>query len=167
MRGNRERKKRKESGGSSAAAAAAGILPVTCSSSLAVSGQCIRLCLGASLFSLESGEVKADAREGKSARVLLKSCWNPAAWAPGRDKKTTAYTLSHTHSTVKLSVMGYSRLPANGGKRGPSPVGDATAWEPMRFPEHRHGVAGGGGGAGGVRPILMRLQHQLLEDWDL
>lgn len=72
MRGNRERKKRKESGGSSAAAA--GILPVTCSSSLAVSGQCIRLCLGASLFSLESGEVKADAREGKSARVLLKSC---------------------------------------------------------------------------------------------
>lgn len=76
MRGNRERKKRKESGGSSAAAAAAaaGILPVTCSSSLAVSGQCIRLCLGASLFSLESGEVKADAREGKSARVLLKSC---------------------------------------------------------------------------------------------
>lgn len=56
MRGNRERKKRKESGGSSAAAAAAGILPVTCSSSLAVSGQCIRLCLGASLFSLESGE---------------------------------------------------------------------------------------------------------------
>lgn len=74
MRGNRERKKRKESGGSSAAAAAAGILPVTCSSSLAVFGQCIRLCLGASLFSLESGEVKADAREGKSARVLLKSC---------------------------------------------------------------------------------------------
>lgn len=41
---------------------------------------------------------KADAREGKSARVLLKSCWNPAAWAPGRDKKTTAYTLSHTHT---------------------------------------------------------------------
>lgn len=74
MKGNRERKKRKESGGSSAAAAAAGILPVTCSSSLAVSGQCIRLCLGASLFSLESGEVKADARGGKSARVLLKSC---------------------------------------------------------------------------------------------
>lgn len=108
--------------------------------------------------------LQADAREGKSARVLLKSCWSPAAWAPGRDKKTTAYTLSHTHSTVKLSVMGYSRLLANGGKRGPSPVGDATAWEPMRFPEHRHGVAGG---AGGVRPILMRLQHQLLGNWDL
>lgn len=58
MRGNRERKKKKESGGSAAAAAAAGILPVTCSSSLAVSGQCIRFCSGASLFSLESGEVQ-------------------------------------------------------------------------------------------------------------
>lgn len=71
------------------------------------------------------------------------------------DEKTTSHAHPPLWPWLYRKAVG-NTAPANSGNRGPSPLGDAAAREPMRC---LGGVAWQEVGVGSVSPILMSRLH--------